>query len=331
MNRFWASRWVVGWTALLLLLGPAAGGVWAKEASFVMSWIPDARWGPEMVAQYRGYFKAEGLDVTFKWTKGGRNATKEVAVGAATFGAIAGSDVLPAREKGIPLVSVASTLRNSGISFISLKKAGIQSPKDFLGKKVGIQRGSTTYVGFLALMNKYGIDIDKLNKIEVGFGLKPLLAGMVDVRPAMFHNEVVLAEHKDIALNVIWIPEHGIDLLGNGVVATEEVVQRDPQTIRAYVRATIRGYEHAVKDPQDAIRALLQYKPDHDPVYQLKALKVVLAKLAVPAKNGRFAWGDPQEWKNTQENLVQFGVMKKRVDLSKAYTNEFVEAYYGKK
>ncbi|MFQ5692647.1 MAG: hypothetical protein ACE5IM_06345, partial [Nitrospinota bacterium] len=96
------------------------------------------------------------------------------------------------------------------------------------------------------------------------------------------------------------------------------------------VRAVLRGYAHAKKDPADAIKALLQYKPDHDPVYQRKVLKVLHEKIAVPAKNGLYGWADADEWRNTQENLIKFGVMKKRVDLKKAYTNEFVKAYYKK-
>ena len=332
MKRFRTSIWMVGLLALAILLSPMAGkALAATKVTFIMSWIPDARWASEMIAKYRGYFKAEGVDVTLKWAKGGRNAAKQTATGAGEFGAIAGSDVIPARIKGIPLVSVASTIPKSGVSFISLKKTGIKSPKDLYGKKVGVQRGSTTYVGFLALMNKYGIDIDKLNKIQVGFGLKPLLTGMVDIRPAMYHNEVVLAAHKGIEINVFWIPEHGIDIVGTGIVTTEKFLRTNPKAVRGFVRGILRGYAHAKKNPDDAIKALLQYKPDHDPVYQMKALKVLQSKLAVPAKNGLYGWHDADEWNNTQENLIKFGVIKKRTDLSKAYTNKFVGEFYGKK
>jgi ABC-type nitrate/sulfonate/bicarbonate transport system substrate-binding protein len=326
MKRLMIAMFPIGLVALMFLMGPmGARALAAEKVTFVMSWIPDARWASEMVAKYRGYFKAEGLDVSLKWAKGGRNAAKQTATGAAHIGAIAGSDVLPSREKGIPLVSIASTIPKTGVAFISLKKTGIKAPKDLMGKKVGIQRGSTTYVGFLALMNKYGIDVDKLNKIEVGFGLKPLMAGVVDIRPAMYHNEVVLAAHKNIPINVLWLPEHGVDLVGTGVVTTDKYLKENAKTVRSYVRAVLKGYAHARKNPDDAIKAVLQHKPDHDGVYQMKALKVLHTKMAVPAKNGKYGWHDGNEWKNTQENLLKFGVMKKRVDLSKAYTNQFIK------
>ncbi|MFQ5915115.1 MAG: ABC transporter substrate-binding protein [Nitrospinota bacterium] len=332
MKKLLTPVFVTGLLALAVLIGPMAGQALAAEkVTFVMSWIPDARWASEMVAKYRGYFQAEGLEVTLKWAKGGRNAAKQTATGAAHLGAVAGSDILPSRLKGIPLISIASTLSKTGTSFISLPKAGIRTPKDFIGKKVGVQRGSTTWVGLLALLNRYGMNIDQLNKIEVGFGLKPLLAGVVDVRPAMYYNEVVLARHKGIALNVIWIPEHGVDLVGTGIATTEKYLKANPKVVQGYIRAVLKGYEHAKRDPEDAIKALLQYKPEHDAAYQRKVLKVLHTKISVPAKNGLYGWHDPTEWNNTQENLVKFGVMKKRTDLSKAYTNQFVEEFYGKK
>jgi NitT/TauT family transport system substrate-binding protein len=319
----WRGRIV---TVAFLLCWLAVGASAAtKKVTYSMSWIPDARWASEIVAQYRGFFKAEGLDVSLKWVKGSRTAGKVTATGASDFGSPTGGVVLTAREKGLPLVSVLQTLPKSGIAFISLKKSGIKEPKDFMGKKVGVQRGSATWVGFNALMGKHGIDIDKLNKIEVGFGLKPLMAGMVDVRPAYYYNEVVLARHKGIDLNVIWVPEHGIDLVGIGVATNENFLKNNPNAVRAFVRATIKGWNHAKKDPADAVKAVVQHKPDHDAVYQRKVLNLIHDKIAVAPKGEPYGWGMKSEWEETQNNLVKYGVMKKRLDVTKAYTNKFVK------
>ena len=315
-----------GFLVLAVLLSPMVGtALAANKVTFVMSWLPDARWASEIVAKYRGFFKAEGLEVSLKWAKGSRNAAKQVATGAADLGTPTGDVVLTSREKGFPLVSVLQTLPKTGTSFISLKKTGIRTPKNFIGKKVGVQRGSATWVGFQALMNKYGMDIDKLEKIEVGFGLKPLLAGMVDVRPAYIYNEVVLARHKGIDLNVIWLPDHGIDMVGTGIATSEKLLQDNPATVRSFVRAVLKAYQYAKKNPDDAIKALLQHKSDHDAVYQRKVLNMIHSKIAVPPKSGPYGWADRDEWKNTQENLIKFGVMKKRVDLNMTYTNRFVK------
>ena len=331
MKRTLASIPAVVLLTLAVLISPLAGqALAAKKLIFVMSWIPDARWAGETVAKYRGYYKAEGLDVSLKWAKGSRNSAKQTAAGGADFASTTGSVVLTSREKGVPLLMIAQTLPKAGTAFISLKKTGIKGPNDLMGRKVGVQRGSTTWVGFQALMNKYGVNIDKLNKIEVGFGLKPLLTGMVDIRPAMIYNEVVLARHKGIALNVIWVPEHGVKLVGLGIATTEKMLKNNADTARRFVRATLKGYEHAKKDPADAIKAVLQHKPDHDAVYQRKVLNVILNQVAVPAKNGIYGWVDRDDYVGMQENLIKFGVMKKRINIDDTFTNQFVKAYYGK-
>jgi NitT/TauT family transport system substrate-binding protein len=331
MKKAFGLTMAIGVLALAVFLHPLAGqALAAKKLTFVMSWIPDARWAGETVAKYRGYFKAEGLDVSLKWAKGSRNSAKQTASGGADLASTTGSVILTSREKGIPLRMIAQTHPKAGTAFISLKKTGIKGPNDLMGRKVGVQRGSTTWVGFQALMNKYGVNIDKLNKIEVGFGLKPLMSGMVDIRPAMIYNEVVLARHKGIPLNVLWVPEHGVKLVGLGIATTEKMLKNDADAARRFVRASLKGYEHARKDPADAIKAVVQHKADHDAVYQRKVLNVILGKVAVPAKNGLFAWVDRDEYAGMQDNLIKFGVMKKRVNVDDAFDNQFVKAYYGK-
>jgi ABC-type nitrate/sulfonate/bicarbonate transport system substrate-binding protein len=324
MKKAWRFIRAAG---LMLLVTGLLGGqaLAAQKVTYVMSWIPDARWAPEIVAKYRGYFKAAGLDVALKWVKGSRNAGKTVATGAAEFGAPTAGVVLTGREKGLPLVSVLQTNRKTQISFVSLKKSGIKSPKDFYGKKVGVQRGSATWVGFLALTGKYGIDIDKLNKINVGFGLKPLLTGMVDVRPAYIANEVVQAKMKGIDLNVIWISDHGIEQIGNGTATNETFLKSNPKAVRSFVQASIKGWKHSVKDPDDALKAILQHKPDHDPAFQKQALVIIQEKISVAPKGHPWGWSVHEEWQTTHDNLVEYGVIKKPLDVRKAYTNQFIK------
>ena len=314
-------------TGLLLLVTSLLGGqaLAAKKVTYMMAWIPDARWAPEIVAKYRGYFKAAGLDVDLKWAKGSRNAGKAVATGAAEFGAPTAGVVLTSREKGLPLVSILQTNVATQISFISLKKSGIKHPKDFYGKKVGVQRGSATWVGFKALTGKYGIDISKLNKINVGFGLKPLLSGMVDVRPAYIANEAVLAKIKGIDLNVIWIADHGIHDVGNGQATNEEFLKKNPGIVRSFVQATIKGNNHSRKDPEDARKAILQHKPDHKPAFQKAALKMIQEKISTVTKGYTWGWAVHKQWQEAHDNLIKYGVMKKAIDVKKAYNNSFIK------
>ncbi len=153
------SSWVV-LSALVVVLAQAAFANAAEKVTLVMSWAPDARWAAEFLAKERGYFASEGLDVTFTHQRGSLASLQQVGAGAAEFGTPDAGDVIFAREKGVPIKSVTLVGRNTGIAFMSLKETNITRPQDLVGKKVGVQRASATWVGFQALMGKYGIDID---------------------------------------------------------------------------------------------------------------------------------------------------------------------------
>ena len=323
--RIFGKVFLVLVAALFLLPVTHQSSFGATKATLNIGWIPYGRDLGFFTALEKGYFKAAGLDVDLKWAKGSRNAGKAVATGAAEFGAPTAGVVLTSREKGLPLVSILQTNVQTQISFISLKKSGIKHPKDFYGKKVGVQRGSATWVGFKALTGKYGIDISKLNKINVGFGLKPLLSGMVDVRPAYIANEAVLAKIKGIDLNVIWIADHGIHDVGNGQATNEEFLKKNPGIVRSFVQATIKGNNHSRKDPEDALKAILQHKPDHKPAFQRAALKMIQEKISTVTKGYPWGWAVHTQWQETHDNLIKYGVMKKAIDVKKAYNNSFIK------
>jgi len=319
---------VLALVALSVLVSPALA---AEKVTYVMSWAPDARWAPEFLAKERGYYAAEGLEVNFTHQRGSLAALQQVGAGGAEFGSPDGGDVIFAREKGVPVRAIALTTRNTGIAFMSLKETNITRPNDLIGKKVGVQRASATWVGFQALMSKHRIDVDRLEKIEAAFGLEVLLLKKVDIRPVMLFNEFVLAQHKGIPVNVIWLPDFGINLPGKTVSTNERTLKDRPRAVQGFVNATLRGMEEAIRDRKAAIDALIKNVPDLDRAYQVKVWDMLADKIigAQDATRERPLGSlDPALFANGIEILVKYGGLKKAPPLEEIIDNRFVETYY---
>jgi len=316
--------------ALALAAAPALA---AEKVTFVMSWAPDARWAGEYLAKERGYFAQEGIEVNFVHQRGSLASLQQVGAGGAEFGSPDSSDIIVARQKdkGVPVKIVTLVGRNTGVGFMSLKESNITKPQDLVGKKVGVQRASATWTPFLALMAKYGVDVDKLEKIEASFGLEVLLLKKVDIRPVMIFNEYVLAQHKGIPVNVMWIPDFGLNLPGLTITTNEKTIKERPKVVQAFVSASMRGREEGMKDRKAAIEALAKNVPDTDPAYQAKVWDMLVDKIwgvKEATKERPLGSNDPTLYRTAVEILTQYGGLKQAPAVDDVYDNRFVEAYY---
>lgn len=332
MSRCHRSVWLFLALAIpATAAAPPAGGGEPARVTYVMSWAPDARWAGEFLAKERGYYRAEGLEVNFTHQRGSLASLQQVGAGAAEFGSPDGGDVIFAREKGVPVRSVVLTARHTGIAFMSLKEANITRPEDLPGKKVGVQRASATWVGFQALMAKHGIDVEKLEKIEAAFGLEVLLLKKVDIRPVMLFNEYVLAQHKGIPVNVMWLPDFGIRLVGKTISTNEKTIKERPQVVQGFVNASLRGMQEAIQDRKAAMDALLKNVPDLDRAYQEKVWNMLADKIMGVQDATRerpFGYNDPELFRSTIEVLTKYATLKNPPALDGVFDNRFVEAYY---
>jgi NitT/TauT family transport system substrate-binding protein len=231
----------------------------------------------------------------------------------------------------VPVKAITLVGRNTGIAFMSLKETNITKPQDLVGKKVGVQRASATWVGFQALMGKYGVDVDKLDKTETAFGLEVLLLKKVDIRPVMIFNEYVLAQHKGIPVNVMWLPDFGLNLPGLTISTNEKTLKERPQVVQAFVNATMRAREEAIKDKKAAMDALIKNVPDLERVYQEKVWDMLVDRIwgvNEVSKDKPLGWNDPALYRVAIDTLTQYGGLKKAPPLEEVFDNRFIETYH---
>lgn len=296
-----------------------------------LKWVPQAQFAGYYVALEKGYYKEEGLEVEI--LPGGPDIVPEqqVASGAADIGVDWVASLLPHQEEGLPLIEIAQIYQKSGLVLVSKKEAGINSPADLKGKKVGNWMGGNEFE-ILALFDKYKFDPNKdLEFAKQGFTMDLFFTGEVDAASAMTYNEFQMVLEQGIPesdLNVIDMNAEGVAMLEDNLFANKEWLADNKETAAKFLRASLKGWKQAIDDPEGAVDSVMKEAEegstsrDHQVTMMKEVAKLIVPEGFDPAKMGYI---DEAAFKQTADIAHQFGVIKKPADLKEAYTNEIMD------
>ena len=171
----------------------AAGGAWAQDAvTLQLKWVTQAQFAGYYVAEAKGFYDEENLDVTI--LPGGPDIAPEqvIAGGGADVITTWMPAALAARERGVPLVNIAQPFKNQGLSFVCRKDQGVESTADFPGKTLGVWFFGNEYP-FYAWMAKLGLATDGsdggVTVLKQAFDVEALLNGSAACISVMTYNE----------------------------------------------------------------------------------------------------------------------------------------------
>jgi NitT/TauT family transport system substrate-binding protein len=296
-----------------------------------LKWVPQAQFAGYFVAQDKGYYAAEGLDVEI--VPGGPDIVPEqqVANGAADIGVDWVASLLAHQEQGLPLVEISQVFQRSGLVLVSKKTAGIATPADMKGKKIGNWMGGNEFE-ILALFDKYKFDPNKDIKFtKQGFTMDQFLGGEIDAASAMTYNEYQVVLEQGIPatdLNVIDMNTEGVAMLEDNLFANKDWLANNKETAAKFVRASLKGWKDAIADPAAAVDIVMKQVEEGSTSkdHQLKMMEEV-AKLILPEGFDvtKMGYIDDAMFKQTADIAFKFGVITKESDLTQAYTNEIVE------
>ncbi|MEH0070453.1 ABC transporter substrate-binding protein [Pannonibacter sp. Pt2-lr] len=238
----------------------------ADQLTLQLKWVTQGQFAGYYVAKDKGFYEAEGLDVTIK--PGGPDiAPPQVIAGG-------GADViidwmpsaLASREKGVPLVNIAQPFKKSGMMLTCRKETGITSPADFKGKTLGVWFFGNEYP-FLSWMSQLKLPTtggaDGVTVLKQGFNVDPLLQKQADCISTMTYNEywqVIDAGIPAEDLVVFKYEDQGVATLEDGLYVLEDSL-KDPAMVDKYtrfVRASMKGWAYASENPDEAADIVLE-------------------------------------------------------------------------
>jgi NitT/TauT family transport system substrate-binding protein len=281
------------------------------------------------VALAKGYYKEAGIDLTIN--PGGPNLLTEnlVASGADTFGLSGGTDsVLAGVEKGLPIVSVGVAHQITPFVFVTRKDGPIKTLKDFEGKKVTAWFTGANYV-LLGMLAKAGVDRSKVDLQPQQVSVTPFVNGEVDVITATRYNELWSIRDRMGAdkLQLFVAEDSGITFPRDTVIVSRETAQKNPELVKGFLQASIRGWREAMAHPKEAVDLVMKIAPTLNRAQQefmlTEAYRLMTAGKA--STEGLF-YIDGPAIRNAHDFLLTNKVLAKAVDTNVAFDASFLKA-----
>jgi NitT/TauT family transport system substrate-binding protein len=317
------SRCIVFTAALVGLAVSSATAIAADAVSFRLNWYLGGLHAPFYYGKERGFYAAEGIDLTINEGRGSVATVQGVAAGADTFGLADSSSVILTASKGADIKSVMSVLNSTGYSVVSLAETGIKTPKDLEGKRLAVTPGDPLGQLFLALAAHNKLDMSKITLIPAA-KVVSVLEKRADGLLGGADDQYFLIKQRGIQPAALRYADYGANIVGMTIVTKTDLIKSNPDLVRRFVHATVKSWEEAKKNPGAAVDATLKVKPDLNRQSQLEQLMVDIELLDSNNSKGRIGWGAQGDWDQTLALLKQYRELKTDQPWTAFHTNEFL-------
>jgi NitT/TauT family transport system substrate-binding protein len=318
-------RMLLAVAAALPLL--ASGAARAQDAvSLRLNWYLGGLHVPYYYGVDKGFFKAEGIDLTINEGRGSANTVQVVAAGSDTFGMADSSSVVSLIAKGGEIKSVMNVLSSTGFAVVSLASAGIKTPKDLEGKSLAVSPGDPLRQLFEALAAHNKLDLTKINFVQVDPAAKvvTVLEKRADALLGGADDQFFLIKYKDQEPAALRFADNGANIVGMTIVTSNATIKNKPDLVRRFVKASIKSWEEAKKNPDAAVDAAMKVKPDLNRQSTKDQMMVDFELMDSPNVKGKTGYGDERDWKQTVELLKKYRGLETTSDWTVFHTNEFV-------
>ena len=282
--------------------------------------------GPWVVAKARGYYAAQGLDVTFQSGKGGADVAKQVGAGNAEIGGAMGDTPILVRPNGIPVRAIA-VLGGKGLMQLVVKAdSGIAGPADLRGRTVTVTAyQETTFYATLGMLAAVGLGKADVNVQAAGPAniWKLFLAGQADAMAGV-PDFIAEVEAQGAVVRVIPSSRY-FHSMGQAIVASDDMIVKKPDMLRRLVGATLRGMQDIQADhvttAADYVSQVPERKGQEKQVQRVFELynTYVYGNQATPGEM------DPAQLAELQDFYVKQGIAPSAVPVADLYTNQFVK------
>ena len=315
---------VVGMALALSGCGsPANGSGELTKIRLPMGYIPNIQFAPLYVAIEKGYFREAGIDLELDY-KFETDGVALVGAGDLPLAVVSGEQVLLSRAQGLPVTYIAAWYQDYPVSIVAKSELGILIPRDLKGKKVGLPGlFGANYVGLRALLFEAKMSESDVTLDSIGFNQVELLAsGEQDIIVGYTANEPIQLRARGIPVTEIRVADY-VHLASNGILASEKVISENPDLVRSFVGAFLKGLADTLANPEEAFKLSEAHIPNFADL-DVEVQKQVLETSIEQWQADRLGYSDPQAWENMQDVLLEMGLITEKLDLNKAYTNEFI-------
>ncbi len=296
-----------------------------KKATLLLDWTPNTNHTGIYAARELGYFEEEGIDLDIQLPYDG-TATQLVATGKGEFGISNTDDTLYAvsLEDPMPVKSIAAVIQYNTSGFVSLKEEGINSPADWAGKTYGGYGGSTEEKIVRTIAAENGVDPDSIRFIDLGASdTLTALKTDIDFIWVFEAAELISLDEQGVEYNYIPVRDYGeeFNYYAPVIIVNTDAAEKDPEMVKAFLKAATKGYQYAIDNPDEAARILLEAEPGLDEYIVTKGQEYLADKYAKDAPV--WGWQEEKVWSRYAKFLFDNGLIEREADVSDAFTTEY--------
>jgi len=281
--------------AAILVTGSAN----AQQAiKFSLDWKFEGPAAPFTTAIDKGYFKAEGLDVTIDTAGGSLEPLNRVASGTYDMGIGDINSLIKFRDAnpGVPIKAVYMFYNKPAFSIVGRKSRGVVKPKDLEGKKLGAPAPDGAYAQWKIFTQANDIDASKVTIENVGFPVRePMLAaGQVDAITGFSFSSYINLKDRGVPADdivVMLMADYGVNLYGNVVIVNPKFAAEKPDAVKAFLRALTKGIQETVKDPSTAVDSVIKRNDVAKKPVELERLQMAIKDNIVTDEVKKIGYG----------------------------------------
>ncbi|MUV38839.1 Formylaminopyrimidine-binding protein [Lentibacillus sp. JNUCC-1] len=291
---------------------------------FALDWTPNTNHTGIYVAKEKGYFEEQGLDVEIL-LPGEAGVNQLLAAEKADFGISYQEGLTQARSEGLPVVSITAVLQHNTAGYASPADKDITSPEDFEGKKFGANGSDLEKAMMTALMKNDNADVEEVDYITTGDSdFFVAVERDVDFSLVYYGWTGIEAELRGVDLNMVYLADYSdkLDFYTPIIATNEEMIASDPETVKAFTHAAVKGYEFAIDNPEEAAEILIDRVPDLDPELVKHSQEWLSPRYKDDAE--RFGIQEQDRWQKFADFLLDNDIIDEPVDVEQAFTNEFL-------
>ena len=298
-----------------------------QKIKIVLDWVPNTNHTGLYVAKDLGYFKEEGLDVEIVQPPEG-STTALIGAGGAEFG-ISFQDTLAksfSKENPVPVTAVAAILQHNTSGIISLKEKGIDSPKKLEGKKYATWEDNIEQAILKKLVTDDKGDFSKVKLIP--YTITDVVTGLktdVDAVWVYYAWDGIATERAGLQTNFLKIRDYGeeLDYYSPVIIANNDFLKKNPEIAKKVLKAIKKGYEYAMKNPEESAKILVKNSPELDINLVTASQKWISKEYQSDAKE----WGiiDENRWNRFYEWLYKNKAVEREIPKDFGYSNEYLK------
>src|SRR5215469_15488945 len=300
--------------AIALAAFPASA---ADKVSLRLDWVNSGYHAIWYYGLDKGIFQKAGIELEVLEGKGSAVTAQTVGNGSVMFGTADTAAVMGLVSQGLPIKIVGGYLRQSPLAIIFPASKGWKKFSDMAGARIGWSAGGASSQLLPALLKSAGLDgkIELVN-MEPAAKMTSLLTGQVDAIDSFDFLMVSILEGKGLKVSTLTYASGGVNVPGLSLVTSNDIVKKEPALVRKIVAAMEQTIAASRKDPEGAIDSLMKRSPTLDRAVVLRTLKMSFNLLEPEwAKGKSLAWMSPEVIAKSQDILIQYGGIKKKLPI----------------